>query len=452
MINFRRLLTLQKWSNLKITGLSSDGAGIARTSNGVIFVNGALPGEIVTAEIILRKKDFSIGRLISIEKISENRVKPKCKYYGKCGGCQLQHVNYEGQLKLKADLVIDAMKRIGGFDDECVNEIKCEPSPEKWGYRNKASFPVQGVNGKILTGFYKLRTHEIEFINNCPVNAPEINRLYKNLLDEISGHGINLDGYNEKTNKGKLRHIILRTGINTAENLLSFVINGRLSQKNISSLIKLCANFTPDTITLNFNSKPGNTILGIRSEAIYGNGIISEQLNNFKLLMDTSSFFQVNTNQAEKLFSYVQNLARDYKNILELYSGVGSLTCYLAENSNVTSIEEWRPAVNMAVKNFKLNNLRVKALCGKAEDLINDISGNFDAVVLDPPRDGCERGVLEFINRLGIKNVIYVSCNPATLARDLKILAAHGYKLASIKSFDMFPQTVHVETVAVFLK
>ena len=452
MKNFGRRSILQKWSNLKITGLSSDGSGISRTSNGVIFVNGALPNEIVTAEIIVRKKDFMIAKLVSIEKESQGRIIPKCKYYGKCGGCQLQHADYKEQLKIKSGLVIDAMTRIGNFSDECVKNIKCEASPDEWHYRNKASFPVQAHEKNIITGFYRAGTHKIEPIKNCPVNAENINHSYKKLLEKIYGRDFNFEGYNEKDHKGKLRHIILRTGINTGENLLSFVINGRVSQKNIKTLIQAGSFSEPDTITINYNSKPGNIILGEHSEPIFGSGIISERLDEFNLAVDTSSFFQVNTRQAEKLFTHVKNLVSGEKNILELYSGVGSLTCYLAKNSSVTSIEEWRSAVSMARKNLKRNNLNVNALCGKSEDLICDLSGEFGTVVLDPPRDGCERIVLDEINRRAVKKIIYVSCNPSTLARDCKILSSHGYKLRDIKSFDMFPQTVHVETVAVLSK
>ena len=209
----------------------------------------------------------------------------------------------------------------------------------------------------------------------------------------------------------------------------------------------------PDTLTLNHNSKPGNTILGTHTESLIGNGIITERLENFELKIDTTSFFQVNTHQAEKLFSYVREQVQDSKNILELYSGVGSLTCYLAKNKKyVTSIEDLKSAVHMARQNLRNNNLEVNALCGRSEDLIENLEIGYDLVVLDPPRDGCERNVLETIHNLRIPKIIYVSCNPATLARDCKILSLHGYKLESIKSFDMFPQTAHVETVVLLFK
>ena len=436
---------------LNITALSTDAAGIARTSKGVIFVHGALPGETVKAEIVMRKKDFSVADVVEIIKPSPDRIKPKCKYYGHCGGCQLQHADYDAQLKLKADIVRDAMTRIGGFNPEIFRDLICEPSPKSWAYRNKAAFPVQGFKNKIITGFYRAGTHRLELIRYCPVNAEKLNEIYRKLLDGLENPKIKLpfDGYNEQTNKGKLRHIIARTGINTGESLLSFVINGKLSDRAVKSLISLGISARPDTITINYNSKPGNVILGIHTENLTGSGLISERLGNYKLMFDTTSFFQVNTGQAEKLFSYAANLAAGYENILELYSGTGSLTCYLAENAkHVTSIEEWRSAVRTAAKNLSSNNFNnVDTLCGRSEEIIDDIHENYDAVVLDPPRNGCERSVIETIVKKNIRKVIYVSCNPATLARDCKILSEHGYKIASAKSFDMFPQTAHVETV-----
>ncbi|MBR1657055.1 MAG: 23S rRNA (uracil(1939)-C(5))-methyltransferase RlmD [Synergistaceae bacterium] len=434
---------------LEVTGISSDGSGIARTESGVVFVQGALPGEKVKARIVARKKDFMIADTVSVEEASEGRAVPKCKYYGRCGGCQLQHADYKTQLKLKANLVKDAMIRIGGFGHENFEGLECEASPEFWGYRNKAAFPVQGLNGRIVTGFYRAGTHRLEFIRTCPVNAKRLNEMYGKILDGLEGNRYPFDGYDEAKHTGKLRHIITRTGINTGESLLSFVINGRLSAKSVKSLVSLGSSARPDTLTLNHNSKPGNVILGTYTENLTGSGLITERLGKYRLMFDTASFFQVNTGQAEKLFEYASSRAEGAKNILELYSGTGSLTCWLAEKAeSVTSVEEWRGAVKMAAKNLEANNFaNVRALCGRSEDVIGELKDEYDAVVLDPPRDGCDRAVIEAVSEFGVKRVIYVSCNPATLARDCKILSGKGYRLESVRAFDMFPQTAHVETV-----
>ncbi len=446
-------MILKKWSDservtLEVSALSSDGTGISRTDRGVVFVQGALPGEIVNAKIVSRKKDFMIADTISVERPSAGRVNPKCKYYGRCGGCQLQHASYNEQLKLKAELVRDAMIRIGGFERDRFDELVCEPSPLSWGYRNKAAFPVQDINGRIMTGFYRAGTHRLELIRNCPVNAERINLMYTKILDSLGK--LNITGYDERNHTGKLRHIIARTGMNTGDTLLSFVVNGKLSAKNIKAFVSMGNASRPTTITLNHNSKPGNVILGTYTESLMGSGLITERLGNFTLSFDTASFFQINTGQAEKLFAYASSQIEGANNVLELYSGTGSLTCYLAKSAKyVTSVEDFRGAVHMAIRNLKANGFdNVRALCGRSEEVIADLKDKYDCVVLDPPRDGCDRTVIEAIHDFGVKRIVYVSCNPATLARDCKILASHGYNLMSIRAFDMFPQTAHVETVA----
>ena len=444
---------LNRWSDseqltLEVSGLSSDGAGIARTEHGIIFVQGALPGETVRAELVSRKKDFAIADTVEVVSSSPGRVRPRCKYYGRCGGCQLQHASYDAQLRLKAGLVIDAMNRIGGFR---LHDAECEPSPDSWGYRNKAAFPVQNLHGKIAAGFYRAGTHRLELIRQCPVNAKRLNEIYGKILDALDRERLPFDGYDERNNTGKLRHIIARTGINTGESLLSFVVNGKLSAKSIKALVYVGNIARPNTITMNHNSKPGNVILGTYTENLTGAGIISEMLGRYRLMFDTTSFFQVNTGQAEKLFAYASGCVHGAKSILELYSGTGSLTCYLAGNArNVTSIEEWRSAVKMAGRNLQANGFgNVRTLCGRSEDIIDDLKDSYDAVVLDPPRDGCNRAVLEAVKNFAVRRIVYVSCNPATLARDCRILAGYGYGLESVRAFDMFPQTAHVETVAV---
>ena len=420
-----------------------------------MFVQGALPGETVRAAVVARKKDFTIADTVHVEEASPGRVAPKCKYYGRCGGCQLQHADYSLQLKLKADIVIDAMRRLGGFH---INdgEISCEPSPDAWGYRNKAAFPVQNIRGKVCAGFYRAGTHRLELIRQCPVNAKRLNEIYGHILDGLDGTRLPFDGYDERNGTGKLRHLIMRTGIHTGDSLLSFVVNGKLSAKSVKALAALGNTSRPSTITMNHNSNPGNVILGNYTENLTGSGLISEMLGKYRLVFDTASFFQINTEQAEKLFTYASSQVRTARNILELYSGTGSLTCYLAGNAkSVTSVEEWRGAVKMAGRNLQANGFgNVEPLCGRSEEVIGDLygRGTYDAVVMDPPRDGCNRAVLDAVKRFGVRRVVYVSCNPATLARDCRILAGYGYELESLRAFDMFPQTAHVESVAVLKK
>lgn len=436
--------TAQRIIELTIEKMSSDGTGIARTNEGIIFVEGALPGEIVEAEITKQKKEFALARVVRVKQANKGRIKPVCPVFGTCGGCQLQHASYTLQLEIKADIVRDALKRIGAFD---LPKVECVASPKKWGYRNKASFPIRKIKGKPTAGFYQAGSHKLVQLESCPVNAAPLNKLFEIAQRELPG--LQLDVYDEREHKGALRHLILRAGLHTGETLVSWVINGRLNAKNMKSLAGLCRPFKEvTTLTLNHNSRPGNVILGDRTEALKGDGLIRERLDDWTLSFDTPSFFQVNTDQAIQLYRYVRELALG-QNALELYSGVGSLTCYLSRLEAVTTVEEWGNAVDLMKKNLAENGIgNVQALKGKAELLMEELQGGYDLVVMDPPRSGCERVVLDKILEFGPKRVLYVSCNPSTLARDAKILGQGGYALKSVRAFDMFPQTVHVETVA----
>jgi 23S rRNA (uracil1939-C5)-methyltransferase len=277
------------------------------------------------------------------------------------------------------------------------------------------------------------------------VNAAPLNGLFDILQKELPS--LELGVYDERKQEGALRHLILRAGLHTGQTLASLVVNGRLSARNmksVSGLLRSLKGLT--TLTLNHNSRPGNVILGSRTEALKGSGLIEERLDEWTLAYDTSSFFQVNTDQAARLYRHVRNLAQGSR-VLELYSGVGSLTLYLSHLEAVTAVEEWSPAAALMKSNLERNGAaNVRVLEGKAEEA--DIGAGYDLVVLDPPRAGCERAVLDKILTLGPARVVYVSCNPSTLARDAKLLRQGGYRLASVRAFDMFPQTVHVETVA----
>ncbi|MDR1730921.1 MAG: 23S rRNA (uracil(1939)-C(5))-methyltransferase RlmD [Synergistaceae bacterium] len=436
---------------LKIEKMSSDGSGIARTEEGVVFVPGALPEETVEAEVVVRKKDFAVARLVALKEAHPRRIAPACPVFESCGSCQLQHAEYGLQTELKAGLVRDALARIGGFDlrEEGFSGLECAPSPQIWGYRNKASFPVRKIRGKPVAGFYQAGSHRLVQLESCPVNAAPLNRHFGVLQRELPKLG--MDAWSDREMKGTLRHIVLRAGLHTGETLFSLVVGSRLDtakMKKIASLSGILKNVT--TLTLNHNLRPGNVILGERTEVLRGDGLISERLDGWTLRYDTESFFQVNTDQSIRLYRHVQGLAAG--KTLELYSGVGSMTCYLSEVGFVTAVEEWRGAVGLMKKNLEDNGIgNVRALCGRAEDVMTDLTGEYDSVVLDPPRSGCERRVLDKTGEFAPERIVYVSCNPSTLARDLKILTdgekKTKYTVKSIRAFDMFPQTVHVETV-----
>ncbi|GHV35006.1 23S rRNA (uracil-5-)-methyltransferase RumA [Synergistales bacterium] len=461
---------------LTIEKISSDGSGIARTNDGVIFVRGALPGEVVEAEVFLRKKDYSVARVANIKTPNPKRVAPRCRIFSaggerSCGGCQLQHASYDLQIEIKKDILKDAMTRIGGVDLADLPRIECVPSPERWGYRNKASFPIRKINGRPTAGYYAENSHYLIPIRTCPVNAEPINRLFETVQREMPS--LNIDAYDERIERDNgsskrasgLRHLILRSGMNTGQTLLSFVVAGRLDaqkMKNITSLGYLLRKELT-TLTLNHNSRPGNTIHGDRTEILCGDGMIEERLDAFALVYDTTSFFQINTKQAVQLYRYAAGLARENNagNILELYSGVGSLTCFLhgknMPHPHLLAVEDWTPAVVLMEDNLDRNGITsVDIEPGKAENVIQtmELERNtaYDMIILDPPRAGCEHAVLDGILKLSPRCVVYVSCNPSTLARDVKVLIEGGYNLKSVKAFDMFPQTLHIETVVLLEK
>jgi 23S rRNA (uracil1939-C5)-methyltransferase len=443
---------------LNIEKLDSQGEGISRDSTGKItFVPGVLPGETVLARKTVEKKDFAIARLVEIEKPHPERVKPFCPWYERCGGCQIQHASYPLQLKLKGQLLEDAFSRIGrllpleGF-------AQVEPSPLESGYRNKISLPVSGSSskGELEIGYYQKRSHRIVTIDRCPVAMPILNELLREVRTGILKAG--LSPYDERTGQGLLRHVVLRGGQETGEVLVILVVHHSPEpsvSKNLISLARRIRKRYPELVglALNLNPSEGNVIFGPITKSLSGRSFFYERLADMNFKFDATSFSQVNTRQAVRLYQAVANEAcpSGGENVLELYSGVGTLTCFLAsKSSQVTAMEEWRPSVECLKENVSKNGFsNVRAVGGAAERGDFSAMEHPDSVVVDPPRSGCHPDVLGAVARLAPARVIYVSCNPSTLARDLAMLCREGhYCLRRVLPFDLFPQTCHVESVA----
>ena len=438
-----------------IDRMNSAGQGIGKAQDGrTVFVDGALPGENVVVAVRQEKKSYIQARVERVVEPSPLRREPPCKWYRSCGGCQLQHTEYELQCRIKSMLASDALRRIGGF--EIDREIPCVPSKNEWQYRNKASFPVRsrGTNGAI--GFYKPASHEIVPIDRCPVIGVRANKLFATLKYMIE-HG-QFDCYDEKKNSGWLRHVIIRSARDCEELLLVLVVAAKPEGEALTSLEELYdylkASF-PELrgLVLNVNPDEGNVIVGRESVLVKGEDLLTERLGRFELDYDGTSFFQANSEQAAKMFEYAASLVEG-QNLLELYCGVGALTVFLAAKSaEIRAVEIWPSAVELARKNGTFNRVdTLSVIEGAAENV--DLAGlleGVDCVVVDPPRTGCEKNVIEAIASSAEKRVLYVSCNPATLARDAALLRDAGFVLDvnSLKVFDMFPQTCHVETVAV---
>ena len=440
-----------------IDRVNSQGQGIGRAPDGrTVFVSGALVGETVDVAVRKEKKSYFEGRVDRVVEASAHRREAPCKWYRSCGGCQLQHADYAMQCRIKSMLVGDALRRIGGF--ELSVDVPVEPSPSEWGYRNKASFPVRAAGARGRVGFFKSGSHEIVPIDSCPVIGSRANALYAVLKKMIE------DGrfccYDEGKSEGWLRHVVIRSAGIYEELLLLLVVAAKPVGEALASLEALYDFLKLDFpelrgLALNVNPDEGNVILGSETFTVKGEDCLTERLGAFRLDYDSTSFFQANPRQAEKLFEYASSLVGG--KIVELYCGVGALTAFFAgKSSSIKAVEQWPSAVALARENGKRN--RVEPLEVIEGDAAKAIDGGLldgaDCVVVDPPRTGCEKSVIDAVIAAGVPAVLYVSCDPATLARDAKLLCENGYALdeGSLRAFDMFPQTAHVETVALLKK
>jgi 23S rRNA (uracil1939-C5)-methyltransferase len=443
---------------LRTEKFSSDGSCIARTSEGlVVFVPGALPGEEIRGRIVRKKREYAIAETEEILFPHPGRSLPFCPLYERCGGCQLQHAEYTLQCRLKRDIVLDAFERIyrGPFPDIS----SCEPSPRERNYRNKGSLPLGGSGGKTEAGYYARRSHDIVPVASCPILSRGIGDLPGTVSGILSSLGF--PPYDEKNGKGLFRHLILRCGTGTGDVLLSLVAARKLSrsekeraeQRLVPLLRSQCPNLR--TVTLNYNFSRSNVIVGETTETLFGDGLIEEELHPFRFRYDSTAFFQVNSEQAARLYETAAHMAGagGTGKVLELYSGIGTLSCFLARDaSSVTAVEEWLPSVERMRENVEVNGLsgKIRILPGPVEDNIRSLAADFDTVVVDPPRTGCSREAIRSILTIAPRDIVYISCNPATLARDGALLLEGGFFSQEIKCFDMFPHTVHVETAVRF--
>ena len=439
----------------QISEINNEGEGIVRFGEErfVVFVPNALPEEEVTCRIVQAKKNYATARVIERHNDSPIRIRPLCPVYGKCGGCQLQHIDYDSQLELKTKTVYDAIRRIGGVSDVCVD--KCIPSPSKWGYRNKASLPVQTDHReKFLAGFYKNRSHDIVPFTGCPVLLPNLESNVISLIKEFKKAG--LEGWNDKNNHlmGFIRHLVFRTAKYSEQSLCGAVAGRSANREEMQKLKNIAAGHSDyfRGMVFNKNLSKGNFVWGDEFSSIYGETVMQEVLGNYRFNFEISSFFQINSEQALALYKYAAKMTAGGapENILELYSGAGTLTAFLSEGAkHVTAVEEWPQASKYLKINAELNGLNnITGHSGTAEDISEALSGEkFDTVVLDPPRTGCDPRVIASIIKIAPQKIVYVSCGPATLARDIKSLISNGYVIKNIQPFDMFPQTGHVETV-----
>lgn len=449
---------------LEIIDMGTEGEGIARLEGYTLFVKDALAGDKIRARVMKTNKRFGYARLLEILKPSPYRVEPKCPVARQCGGCQLQHCSYDRQLRWKEEKVLNCLKRIGGFHDVEMEPILSMDEP--FYYRNKAQFPVgTGKDGNPMAGFYAGRTHTIIENTDCAIQHPCNQQIVETILQFMQDYSIS--AYNEKTHMGLVRHIITRVGENTGDVMVCLVINGTVLPMAEEFIKRLLAcrlagksgrqNLQIKSICLNINKEKTNVILGQKIELLYGNNFIEDKIGDIIYQISPLSFFQVNSQQTKRLYDTVLEYAalQGGEVVWDLYCGIGAISLFLARRgAKVCGVEIVPQAVEDARKNAVLNHVsNAEFFVGAAEEIVQEQyeqSGGrlkADVVTLDPPRKGCDEKLLQVVVDMEPQRIVYVSCDPATLARDLRYLCDRGYELGKVRACDMFGMGYHVETV-----
>jgi 23S rRNA (uracil1939-C5)-methyltransferase len=436
---------------IDITGMGYEGEGVGKIENFTVFVQGALLGESVKIKIVKVAKNYAYGKLLEVNQPSKHRKEPGCGIYKSCGGCQMQHMSYEGQLEFKTQRVKDVMERIAKLQHVIVHDTLGMKEPYR--YRNKVQLPVGKVNGQVRIGFYAPRSHDITDMDTCGIQHDIADKVVKLTREWIIKH--NIEPYNELTDKGIVRHIMIRRGFKTGE-VMVVVVTKEEKLPYLKEFVEVMRNNIEGlkSVIQNINSKKTNVILGDKNKTLWGEGIITDYIDEFKFNISPMSFFQVNPIQTEVLYNKALEYADLSGNevVFDAYCGTGTISLFLSQKAKkVYGVEIVPEAIEDAKKNALQNNVaNVEFLVGESEKVIPELINKgikADVVVVDPPRKGCERSLLEAMSNMQPQRIVYVSCDPATLARDLGILKELGYKTVEIQPVDMFPQTAHVETV-----
>lgn len=454
-------MDLKKNDIVKVTieDIGSEGEGIGKVDGFPLFIKDATIGDVIEAKVIKVKKSYGYARVENILTPSKDRVELKCPVARQCGGCSIQHLSYEKQLEYKQNKVKNCLERIGGF---LGIEEKMEPilgMEEPWYYRNKAQFPVGlGKDGSIITGFYAGRTHSIIDNTHCYIQAKineEILEIIKEFLMENK-----IEPYNEETHTGLVRHILTRVGFATGEIMVCIILNGT-KLPNAEQLIERLTKIDGMTsISINVNQEKTNKILGKKVKTLWGKDTITDYIGDVKYQISPLSFYQVNPIQTKVLYGKALEYAdlKGEETVWDLYCGIGTISLFLAQKAKkVYGVEIIPEAIEDAKKNAQLNHMEnVEFFVGKAEDVLpeqyekNKVYA--EVIVVDPPRKGCDETLLNTMIAMSPKRIVYVSCDPATLARDLKVLCGNGYEIEKVQVVDQFAHTAHVETVVLLTR
>ncbi|WP_283676145.1 23S rRNA (uracil(1939)-C(5))-methyltransferase RlmD [Clostridium perfringens] len=437
-----------------------EGEGIAKIDNKYpIFIEGALKGEKVKVRIVKVNKNFAYGKLMEVLEASEERVNPPCAIYKRCGGCKLQHASYKAQLDFKWDRVKDCVSKIGKLDPSIVKYPLGMENP--WRYRNKVQLPIGLINGEVKIGFFAPRSHDIIDMESCLIQdeiGDKVVKLTREWIEKFNIRPYNVNG--EYDEKGIVRHIMIRRGFTTNEVMIVLVTNGE-NLPHKEEFVDLMVKNIPGikSVIQNINSKKTNVILGLESKTLWGEDTISDYIGDFRFNISPLSFFQVNPIQTEVLYGKALEYANLTGNeeVFDAYCGTGTITLFLSQKAKkVYGVEIIPQAIDNAWINAKENKVEnVEFFVGESEVVIPDLINKgvkADVVVVDPPRKGCDKKLLDAITNINAKKIVYVSCDPSTLGRDLKVLEENGYKTLEVQPVDMFPNTAHIENVALLIK
>jgi 23S rRNA (uracil1939-C5)-methyltransferase len=431
--------------------MTHEGNGVGKLDGYPVFVPNTLPGEEADVKIIFVKKNFAIGKLVELKKESPHRVDPPCAVYHQCGGCQLQHMDYEMQLEMKRQQVENVFKKIAHITDVEVKPTLGMEDP--WRYRNKVQIPVGEKDGELITGFYRKKSHEIiDGMETCIITDKVNDTVVEKVRAIASSLGIR--AYDEKIHKGTLRHIVVRRGKQTGQLMLVLVTRTKTLPHKQAFLDEIIKAFPEiDSIVQNVNSQRTNVILGKETMTLYGSDYIYDTIGDVKFAISAKSFYQVNPDQTKVLYDQALAFAglTGKETVIDAYCGIGTISLFLAQQAkHVYGVEIVPEAIDDAKKNAELNHItNAEFVVGEAEKVMPWWTAQGlrpDVIVVDPPRKGCDEALLKAMIDMGPERIVYVSCNPATLARDVKVLADH-YDVKQIQPVDMFPQTSHVETV-----
>lgn len=442
--------------DIELENLAHGGDVVGRIDSFTIFISKGVPKEKARVKITQVKKNYARGEVIEVIEESEDRINPICPFAKDCGGCQIQHIDYQAQLEHKKKIVRDNLERIGNLEQIKVNPVKGMENP--FFYRNKAQFPL-GTNqdNQVISGFYAPGSHEIIEINNCSIQHPLINRIAARTMELIEEYELSI--YDEKLHKGLLRHLVIRAGVCTNQAMLIIVTKDNKFPE-ARRLARRLMEEIPELVSVQHNLNPAKTniVLGKVTKTLAGEDHIFDYIGEVKYKISPLSFFQVNTLQAKVLYDQVVEYAAltGKEKVIDAYCGLGSITLYVANQAQeVYGIEVIEEAIEAAKENAQLNGItNANFKVGKVREVLPRLKKEFipEVIIVDPPRKGCHQDVLKSFVEMEPKRIVYVSCNPSSLARDLKYLASQGYKTVEVQPVDMFPQTYHIENVALIKK